>query len=76
MKRFDPRIVFGFLLIVGGVLALAQTMGLLDQRLGYFLGRTIPCRGADLSLPAFWRTLVGGISWFYTCSTGRVDIAS
>ena len=31
MKRFDLRIVFGFLLIVGGVLALAQTMGLLTD---------------------------------------------
>ena len=31
MKRFDPAIVFGFLLIVGGVLALAQTMGILEN---------------------------------------------
>ena len=76
MKRFDPRIVFGLLLIVGGVLALAQTMGLLEQRLGYFLGRTFPCCGADLSFPAFWWTLVGGISWLYPCCARRVDPAS
>ena len=59
MKRFDPRIVFGFLLIVGGGLALAQTMGLLSNASDIFWGGHVPCGGTDLSLPAFWRTLVG-----------------
>jgi hypothetical protein len=38
MKRFDPRIVFGFLLVVGGGLALAQTMGLLSNASDIFWG--------------------------------------
>ena len=38
MKRLDPRIAFGFLLIVGGGLALAQTMGLLSNASDIFWG--------------------------------------
>ena len=36
MKRFDPRIVLGILLILGGGLALAQTMGYLQNATDYF----------------------------------------
>ena len=38
MKRFDPRIVFGFLLLTGGVLALMQTMGYLRNAPDIFWG--------------------------------------
>ena len=38
MKRFDTRIIFGLLLILGGGLALAQTMGLLENASDYFWG--------------------------------------
>ena len=36
MKRFDPRIVLGILLIAGGGLALAQTMGFLENATKFF----------------------------------------
>ena len=38
MKKFDPRIVFGFLLVVGGGLALAQQMGYLENASQLFWG--------------------------------------
>ena len=38
IKRFDPRIVLGILLILGGGLALAQTMGYLQNATDYFWG--------------------------------------
>jgi len=38
MKRFDPRIVLGVLLILGGGLALAQSMGFLENATKYFWG--------------------------------------
>ena len=38
MKRFDPRIVFGILLIFGGGLALAQSFGYLENVSQYFWG--------------------------------------
>jgi len=38
MKRFDPRIVVGFLLLAGGILALAQTMGYLENATVLFWG--------------------------------------
>jgi len=39
MKRFDPRIILGVLLVAGGALALAQTMGFLGDLGGaIFLG--------------------------------------
>jgi hypothetical protein len=38
MKRFDTRIVFGLLMIVGGGLALAQAMGYLENVSKYFWG--------------------------------------
>jgi uncharacterized membrane protein len=38
MKRFDPRIVIGLLLVTGGVLALMQTMGYLQNVTDIFWG--------------------------------------
>ncbi len=38
MKRFDPRIIFGSLLLIGGGLALLQAMGYLEDVSDIFLG--------------------------------------
>lgn len=38
MKRFDARIIFGLMLILGGGLALAQAMGFLQNATGLFWG--------------------------------------
>jgi hypothetical protein len=58
MKRFDPRIVFGILLIVGGVLALAQTMGLLGNASNIFWG------GMFLALGLIFLSLLFGGHWW------------
>jgi hypothetical protein len=58
MKRFDLRIVFGFLLIVGGVLALAQTMGLLTNVSDIFWGGMFLAAGL-----IFLSLLFGGHWW-------------
>lgn len=58
MKRFDPGIVFGFLLIVGGVLALAQTMGILENASGLFWG------GMFLAAGLIFLTLLMGGNWW------------
>jgi len=58
MKRFDPRIVFGFLLIVGGGLALAQTMGLLSNASDIFWG------GMFLAAGLIFLTLLFGGHWW------------
>jgi hypothetical protein len=58
MKRFDPRIVFGFLLIVGGALALAQTMGLLTNVSDIFWGGLFLAAGL-----IFLSLLFGGHWW-------------
>ena len=58
MKRFDPRIVFGLLLIVGGGLALAQTMGLLDNASDIFWG------GTFLAAGLIFLTLLFGRHWW------------
>lgn len=58
MKRFDPAIVFGFLLIVGGVLALAQTMGILENASGLFWGGMFLAAGLT-----FLTLLMGGHWW-------------
>ena len=58
MKRFDPRIVFGFLLIVGGGLALAQTMGLLSNASDIFWGGMFLAAGL-----IFLSLLFGGHWW-------------
>ncbi|MDO9301743.1 MAG: hypothetical protein Q7T89_10180, partial [Anaerolineales bacterium] len=58
MKRFDPRIVFGFLLIVGGGLALAQTMSLLGNASDIFWG------GMFLATGLIFLTLLFGGHWW------------
>lgn len=58
MKRFDPRIIFGILLIAGGGLALAQTMGLLEDASGIFWGGVFLAAGL-----AFLSLLFGGHWW-------------
>jgi hypothetical protein len=58
MKRFDPRIVFGFLLVVGGGLALAQTMGLLSNASDIFWG------GMFLAAGLIFLTLLFGGHWW------------
>jgi len=58
MKRFDPRIVFGILLITGGGLALAQTMGLLSNASDIFWG------GMFLAIGVIFLTLLFGGHWW------------
>lgn len=58
MKRFDPRIVFGFLLLVGGGLALAQAMGYLKDASGVFWG------GLFLAVGLVFLTLLLGGHWW------------
>jgi len=58
MKRFDARIVFGLLLIVGGVLALAQTMGLLSNVSDIFWG------GLFLTAGLIFLSLLFGGHWW------------
>jgi len=58
MKRFDPRIVIGLLLLVGGGLALAQAMGILENASGLFWGGVFLAAGL-----AFLSLLLGGHWW-------------
>ncbi|NOH02273.1 MAG: hypothetical protein HND47_10115 [Chloroflexi bacterium] len=58
MKRFDPRIVLGLLLIMGGGLALAQSLGYLENASGYFWGGAFLLAGL-----AFLSLLFGGHWW-------------
>jgi hypothetical protein len=58
MKRFDPRIVLGFTLIVGGGLALAQALGILDNAGGLFWG------GLFLTAGLIFLTLLFGGHWW------------
>jgi hypothetical protein len=58
MKRLDPRIIFGLLLIAGGGLALAQTMGLLENASGIFWGGVFLVAGL-----VFLSLLPGGHWW-------------
>ena len=58
MKRFDPSIVFGFLLLVGGGLALAQTMGYLENAPSIFWG------GLFLAIGLVFLTLLLGGYWW------------
>jgi hypothetical protein len=58
MKRFDPRIVFGFLLVVGGGIALAQTMGLLVNTSNVLWGGLVFAAGL-----VFLSLLLGGYWW-------------
>ena len=58
MKRFDPRIVFGLLLLVGGGLALAQAMGYLKNASDIFWG------GLFLAVGLVFLTLLFGGHWW------------
>lgn len=58
MKRFDLRIVFGLMLILGGGLALAQTMGYLKNASDYFWGGAFLVAGLT-----FLAMLFGGHWW-------------
>ena len=58
MKRFDPRIAFGFLLIVAGGLALTQTMGWLNNATHVLWGGVVFAAGL-----AFLSLLLGGRWW-------------
>ena len=58
MKRFDPRIVFGFLLLTGGVLALMQNMGYLNNAPDIFWG------GLFLAVGLVFLTLLFGGNWW------------
>jgi hypothetical protein len=58
MKRFDPRIVFGLLLLAGGGLALAQQMGYLENATGIFWGGAFLVAGFS-----FLFLLFGGNWW-------------
>ncbi len=58
MKRFDPRIIFGFLLLTGGVLALMQTMGYLDNAPDIFWG------GLFIAVGLIFLTLLFGGNWW------------
>lgn len=58
MKRFDPRIVFGALLLLGGVLALLQTMGYLNDASDIFWGGIFAIAGL-----LFLSMLFGGHWW-------------
>ncbi len=58
MKRFDPRIVFGTLLLIGGGLALLQTMGYLNNASDVFWGGIFAALGL-----IFLSLLFGGHWW-------------
>ena len=63
MKRFDPGIVFGVLLLVGGGLALAQALGYLNNASGYFWGGLFLAAGLAfltlLFVGHWWRAFPG-----------------
>lgn len=67
MKRFDPRIVIGFLLIIGGGLALAQTMGYLQNVTGLFWGGIFLAAGL-----LFLSLLFGGESNWWAAFPGFI----
>lgn len=58
MKRFDPRVILGILLILGGGLALAQTMGYLENATKFFWGSVFLVGGL-----AFLSLLFSGNWW-------------
>lgn len=75
MKRFDPRIVFGLLLLAGGGLVLAQQMGYLKNTMDIFWGAVFLTAGFSFlfllfnghwwaSFPGFTLITLGGLILF------------
>jgi hypothetical protein len=58
MKKFDPRIIIGVLLLAGGGLALAQNLGYLENASDYFWGGAFLLGGL-----AFLALLISGNWW-------------
>ncbi len=58
MRRFSPRLLIGVLLILGGILALAQSMGLLKNATDLFFGGIFLLAGL-----VFLSMIVGGNWW-------------
>jgi hypothetical protein len=58
MRRFDPRIIFGILLLAGGGLALAQQLGYLENATDIFWGGLLLAAGI-----LFLGLLFGGHWW-------------
>jgi hypothetical protein len=58
MKRFDPQIIFGLLLLTGGALALLQTMGYLENASNVFWG------GMFIVLGLLFLVLLFGGHWW------------
>lgn len=58
MKKFDPRIVFGLLLILGGVLMFTETLGLLKNVGDLFWGFVF------LAVGAAFLTLISSSGWW------------
>jgi hypothetical protein len=58
MKRFDPQIVFGLLLLTGGALALLQSMGYLENASDVFWG------GLFIAMGLLFLVLLFGGHWW------------
>lgn len=58
MKRLDPRIIFGLLLLAGGGLALARQMGYLENSTNIFWGAVFLAAGLS-----FFLLIFGGHWW-------------
>lgn len=58
LRRFDPRIVLGIVLLLGGALLLMQTLGLLQNATDWFWGALFIVAGL-----AFLSLLMGGNWW-------------
>jgi len=65
MKRLDARIVIGVLLVAGGLLALAQAMGYLENATDVFFGVIFLLAGLgflSLLFPNNWTLLAASFS--------------
>src|SRR5258706_12648877 len=58
MKRFDVRIIFGFLLLIGGALALMQALGYLKNASDIFWG------GAFIAVGLVFLSLLFSGNWW------------
>ena len=52
MRRYDPRLIFGGLLVLGGLLSLLDAMGVITNGGGIFWGLIFAAGGIVLSLHA------------------------